>query len=103
MAYLRLQQLGGLKKDSTEYSGLQRSLYNVQKRSGQLPPGIELKAGEARRIGEFPVGGSAAFDIWEGMWLGRDKVALKTMRGVQGVTPTTRKVRQSIDSKFMEI
>ena len=49
-------------------------------------------AGEAQRTGQYPVAGSAAFDIWEGLWLGREKVALKTIRGVQ-VSQDTRKVR----------
>ena len=37
------------------------------------------------------MGGNAAFDIWEGIWLGKEKVALKTIRGVH-VSPDTRKV-----------
>ena len=52
-------------------------------------------AGEARRTGTYPVAGSAAFDIYEGLWLGREKVALKTIRGVQ-VSQDTRKVRQHV-------
>ncbi|KAF8592368.1 kinase-like protein [Ramaria rubella] len=77
-------------QDSPEYHDLERGLYNIQKRSGELPPGTDLQAGEARRIGKFPIAGNAAFDIWEGIWLGREKVALKTIRGVH-VSPDTRK------------
>ncbi|KAF8525377.1 kinase-like domain-containing protein [Gautieria morchelliformis] len=84
------KQLGASAQDSPEYYDLQRGLYDMQKKSGELPPGTNLKAGEARRIGQYPVAGNAAFDIWEGVWLGREKVALKTVRGVY-VSPETQK------------
>lgn len=44
---------------------------------------MSLDAGEVRRIGGHPVGGGSAFDIWEGEYLGKEKCALKILRGVE--------------------
>ncbi|KAF8520465.1 kinase-like protein [Hysterangium stoloniferum] len=77
-----------LAKDSQVYSELERSLHAVQRGSGRLPPAIALEAKEGRRVGSHPVGGNAAFDIWEGVWLKREKVALKTIRSID-VSPDT--------------
>ena len=65
------------------HTGLQSNLYDVSQRTGQLLPNIDLKAGEVRRVGNNPVGGGPAFDIWEGEYLGREKVAIKIIRGVE--------------------
>ena len=48
-----------------------------------LLPEIVLKNGEAHRLGGFPVGGIAAFDIWEGEYLGEEKCAIKVVRGIE--------------------
>ncbi|GJJ07439.1 hypothetical protein Clacol_001641 [Clathrus columnatus] len=91
-ALLRLLQteLRSFQLDSPAYRNIQESLYSVHKRSGELPPEVNLAGGEARRVSRFPRAGNATFDIWEGLWLGHEKVAMKTLRGVR-VSPETRK------------
>ncbi|KIJ56647.1 hypothetical protein M422DRAFT_197712 [Sphaerobolus stellatus SS14] len=83
------KQLGTVDNGTPEFVDLETSLYTVHKKSGQLLPDVDINK-EIRRIGKHPVAGNAAFDVWEGLWLGREKVAMKTIRGVQ-VTPNTRK------------
>ena len=65
--------------------------YVGQQRSGQLLPDTELKHGEFCRIGQHPVGGSAALNIREGGYLDGAKCALKVVRGVE-MLPETREV-----------
>ena len=83
--------MGCFEQGDRRHIDLARNLLGVQQRSGQLLPGIELKHGEIRRIGQHPVGGSAAFDIWEGEYLNGAKCALKVVRGVE-VSPKIREV-----------
>lgn len=73
------------------HNGLQKNLYTIQKSSGQLLPKYELKHGEVRRVSSNPVGGSAAFDIWMGEYLGQERCAIKVVRGIE-VTPKIREV-----------
>lgn len=71
------------------HRGLQQNLLTMQRTSGQLLPKVELRHGEVRRVSSNPVGGSAAFDIWQGEYLGQEKCAIKVVRGIE-VTPKIR-------------
>ncbi|KAI5115920.1 hypothetical protein M0805_005351 [Coniferiporia weirii] len=71
------------------HKGLAVNLFGIQESSGQLLPGVELKHGEVRRTSSHPVGGSAAFDIWQGEYLGSAPCAIKVIRGVE-VSPKIR-------------
>jgi hypothetical protein len=64
------------------YRGLQRNLYHLQLRTGSLLPNLELQPGIVRRVGRFAAGGSSETDIWEGMYLDEEKVAIKMIRPV---------------------
>ena len=77
------------------HTDIQYNLYGIQTRSQQLLPNFELRAGEVRRMGTYPVGGSAAFDIWEGEYLGREKCAVKVIRSVD-VNPDSMRVRSLV-------
>jgi hypothetical protein len=76
------------------HTDLSNNLYTMQTTSKILLPVTNLTAGEVRRIGSHPVGGSPAFDIWEGEYLGREKCAIKVIRGVE-VSDRTRTVSHS--------
>ena len=56
------------------HSELQSKLMNIKKATGELPPNTELKGNEIRRLGQYPVAMGAQFDIWEGQFMGQEKV-----------------------------
>jgi hypothetical protein len=84
MALMQNHLTGGSSQSGRDRSqiGLQTNLHHLQKHSGELLPDFNLKHGEVKRLGDFPVSGSAAMDIWEGLYLGQEKVAVKVIRAV---------------------
>lgn len=64
------------------HTELQAKLMNIKNVTGKLPPSTDLKGNEVRRLGQYPVAMGAQFDIWEGDFMGGEKVALKVLRGV---------------------
>lgn len=86
-----LQKMGVYPVGDYRHRGLQQNLYSVQKSTGELLPKVELEHGEVRRVSTNPVGGSAAFDIWVGEYLGVEKCAIKVVRGIE-VSPKIRDV-----------
>ena len=85
------QKMGSYPVGDYRHTGFQKNLYTMQQSSGLLLPRIELKSGEVRRLSNNPVGGSAAFDIWMGEYLGQEKCAIKVVRGIE-VSPKIREV-----------
>ena len=52
---------------------------------------MNLKRGEARRTSSYAVKGTVRTDVWEGIYLNEEKVAIKVIRAVYA-SPKTLKV-----------
>lgn len=72
--------------------GLGTNLYQIQKSTGKLLANMHLQRGEVRRLGPYPVSGTGSMDIWEGIYLSEEKVAIKILRAVHS-TPKSLLVR----------
>lgn len=64
------------------HQGLSTNLYQFQAQFKELPPNSFLNSGEVKKIGSVPARGSHAMDIYEGLYLGQEKVAIKVIRSV---------------------
>ncbi|KAF5322677.1 hypothetical protein D9619_001133 [Psilocybe cf. subviscida] len=83
MAMLQMA-LGQNKQQAAKvHSGLSANLYTLQSEFHELLPDFHLQSGEVQRVGEYPVRGTATMDVYEGLYLGKEKVAVKVLRSLK--------------------
>ncbi|KAF9550324.1 kinase-like protein [Agrocybe pediades] len=80
-----MQKAMGENKGTAEkvHDGISANLYQFQSEFHELLPDLHLRAGEVKKVNPSPVGGTATTDIYEGLYLGREKVAVKAIRSVK--------------------
>ncbi|KAH0839670.1 hypothetical protein J3R83DRAFT_591 [Lanmaoa asiatica] len=77
--------------------GLGTNLYQIQKSTGKLLANMHLQRGEVRRLGQYPVSGTGSMDIWEGLYLNEEKVAIKILRAVHSTPKSLQRFRREVD------
>ncbi|KAJ6539149.1 kinase-like domain-containing protein [Mycena capillaripes] len=98
MMVLMQRMLGDNITDASRvHTGLSSNLYDLQLQSRQLLPDFHLRSGEVIRIGQFPVSGTSAMDIYEGKYLQREKVAIKVVRAVNVNEHSTRRFKRECE------
>ncbi|KAF9001995.1 kinase-like domain-containing protein [Cyathus striatus] len=71
-----------LPSDGQRYLQFQRGLMQLHKSTG-IPPAVKILNGEVQKVGDLAVAGGTYSDIWIGVWLGEQKVALKALRNIK--------------------
>ncbi len=54
---------------------IEEKLHNIKESTGILPPETILRGKEVRRLGQHPVAMGPQFDIWEGLYMEKEKVS----------------------------
>lgn len=91
-----MQTMMGENKQTAEriQQGLSVNLYELQQKTGGLLPDCNLNSGEVKRTGEFPVRGNATMDIYEGIYLGKERVSMKAIRAMKGDDRTKHRFKR---------
>ncbi|KAJ7699876.1 kinase-like domain-containing protein [Mycena rosella] len=94
-----MQQLLGENARTADrvHNGLSSNLYELQFQSHELLPDFNLRSGEVVRMGQFPISGTSAMDIYEGLYLGREKVAIKVVRAVNSDEHSLRRLTRECE------
>ncbi|KAJ7819722.1 kinase-like domain-containing protein [Mycena olivaceomarginata] len=92
-----MQQMMGnnLRTANQQHNGLSSNLYDLQFKSGELLPDFHLRSGEVIRVGQFPVTTNRLF--LQGLYLGREKVAIKVIRAVNASEHSLRRFNRECD------
>ncbi|KAG6326209.1 hypothetical protein ID866_12880, partial [Astraeus odoratus] len=67
--------------------GLETNLYRLQKYSRTMLVDMNLKRGEVRLVGRHAIGGTPTADIYEGLYLNEEKVAVRMIRAIAANNP----------------
>lgn len=97
----RVQAMGENKQIAEKIQeGLSLNLYQLQQQSSELLPDRNLSSGEVKRLGDFPVAGTATMDIYQGLYLQKEKVSMKAIRSMKA-DERSRQVR-SASASFLD-
>lgn len=83
--------------DSPTHANISRGLLGMQQASGQLPPIAFLEGHECRLVSTAPVAGSTVYDVYEGLWLGEEKVAVKVLRSSKASEGNVRRFHRQVN------
>jgi len=65
------------------HNGISTNLWQLQRQSGELLPDLHLKSGEVTRVREQPIKSTNVMDIYDGIYLGNERVYIKILRGIE--------------------
>ncbi|KAF8610189.1 hypothetical protein BDV93DRAFT_540063 [Ceratobasidium sp. AG-I] len=80
---------------SDEYTALRGGLSTLHNKTGILPPLTNL-TGQVTKLSEHPAAEGGTADIYEGQWVGDEKVMLKAIRHVESES-AVRRFRREVD------
>ncbi|KZT20257.1 TKL/TKL-ccin protein kinase [Neolentinus lepideus HHB14362 ss-1] len=81
---------------SEEAENLQHGLAQIHRLTG-IPPSVKVLDGEVVKTDDMPIVGGTFTDVWRGVWLGTEKVALKAVRGIKAFDKAKRRFESEIE------
>ncbi|KAG9075803.1 hypothetical protein FRC06_009880, partial [Ceratobasidium sp. 370] len=82
---------------SSSHMNISRGLLGMQQASGELPPIAFLEGHECRLTGNAPIAGSTVYDVYEGLWLGEEKVAVKVLRSSKASENNVKRFHRQVN------
>ncbi|KAG9126582.1 hypothetical protein FRC07_002890 [Ceratobasidium sp. 392] len=89
------EELGDQQPGTEEHKALRGGLNTLHNKTGILPPLTNL-TGQVTKLSEHPAAEGGTADIYEGQWVGDEKVMLKAIRHVESESAVKR-FRREID------
>lgn len=83
--------------DSPSHANISRGLLGMQQASGELPPIAFLEGHECKLVGTAPIAGSTVYDVYEGLWLGEEKVAVKVLRSSKASENNVKRFHRQVN------
>jgi len=77
------QKLSSTDPDTQEYRNAQDAGLRLRNEYPAMAFPAQLEAAQCKRVGERPYKLGSTFDVWEGLFLGSSKVAMKLLRDVR--------------------
>ncbi|KAH7927706.1 kinase-like protein [Leucogyrophana mollusca] len=79
--------------EMTVQNQIEHALMSLHRLTG-IPPTVKILDNQVTKLGTSPVKGGPCSEVWEGLWLGGEKVALKCLRIMQPTDPKAERVKK---------
>ncbi|KAG8709397.1 hypothetical protein FRC11_005589 [Ceratobasidium sp. 423] len=83
--------------DSSTHGDIPRGLLTTQQAPGRFPSNAFLEGHECKILSQAPITGSTFYDVYEGLWLGGEKVVVKVLKSSKASEGNVRRFHRQVN------